>query len=51
MRKQYDVLLWQAGFDSADIQKKTMKTMDTAARAAMTPDYELFEVDLKEGSP
>ena len=39
----------QIRFSPADIQSKTMKTMDKAARLAMMPDYEMYCVDLTEG--
>ena len=40
----------QVCFNAEDIQFKTMKTMDRAARLAMIPDYEMYCVDLKEGA-
>ena len=40
----------QVRFNPEDIQFKTMKTMDRAARLAMMPDYEMYCVDLKEGA-
>lgn len=40
----------QVRFSSADIHCKTMKTMDKQARLAMMPDYEMYCVDLKEGT-
>ena len=40
----------QVRFNPEDIQLKTMKTMDRAARLAMMPDYEMYSVDLKEGA-
>ena len=36
-------------FDPSNIQYKTMKSMDKAARLAMMPDYEMYSVDLTEG--
>ena len=44
------MLMWQDGFRPQDIQHKTMRTMDKHIRDAMMPDYELFEVDLTEGT-
>jgi len=44
------MLMWQDGFRPQDIQHKTMRTMDKHIRDAMMPDYELFEVDLAEGT-
>ena len=40
----------QVRFNPEDIQYKTKKTMDRAARLAMMPDYEMYCVDLKEGA-
>jgi hypothetical protein len=40
----------QVRFNPDDIQFKTMKTMDHAARLAMMPDYEMYSMDLKEGA-
>ena len=42
--------MWQEGFRPQDLQYKTMRTMEEHVRDAMMPDYELFEVDLKEGN-
>ena len=39
----------QVRFCSSDITCKTMKTLDHQSRLAMTPDYEMYCVDLKEG--
>ena len=39
----------QIRFCPADIQNKTMKSMDKAARLAMMPEYEMYCVDLTEG--
>jgi hypothetical protein len=39
----------QIRFRPADIQNKTMKSMDKAARLAMMPEYEMYSVDLTEG--
>jgi hypothetical protein len=36
-------------FNPADIQYKTMKTLDRAARMAMLPECEIYCVDLTEG--
>jgi len=41
---------WQVRFSPDDISHKTMKGMDRAAQLAMLPDYEIFCVDLTEGS-
>jgi len=40
----------QMRFHPQDIQYKTMKSMDRAARLAMLPDCQIFCVDLKEGT-
>ena len=42
--------MWHEGFCPQDLQYKTMRTMEGHIRDAMMPDYELFEVDLKEGN-
>ena len=41
----------QVRFDPSSLQLeyKTMKSMDKAARLAMMPDYEMYCVDLTEG--
>jgi hypothetical protein len=39
----------QVRFNPADIQHKTMKTLDRAARLVMLPDCEIYCVDLTEG--
>ena len=39
----------QIRFCPLDLQNKTMKTMDKAARLAMMPEYEMYCVDLTEG--
>jgi len=43
------LMLGQVRFSPEDIQYKTMKSMDKAARLAMMPDYEMYCVDLTEG--
>ena len=40
----------QVCFNPEDIQFKTMKTIDRAARLAMMQDYEIYCVDLKGGA-
>ena len=40
----------QMRFHPQDIQYKTMKSMGRAARLAMLPEYQIFCVDLKEGT-
>ena len=40
----------QVCFNPEDIQFKTMKTMDRAARLAMMPDYAIYCFDLEEGA-
>ena len=40
----------QVRFDPSNIQYQTMKSMDKAARLAMMPDYEMYSVDLTEGT-
>jgi hypothetical protein len=40
----------QERFDSGSIKHKTMKGMDKAARLAMLPEYQIFSVDLTEGT-
>jgi hypothetical protein len=40
----------QVRFDPESIHHKTMKGMDRAARLAMLPEYEIFSVDLTEGT-
>ena len=42
-------LSMQIRFQPTDIQNKTMKSMDKAARLAMMPEYEMYCVDLTEG--
>jgi hypothetical protein len=42
-------LAMQIRFSPPDIQNKTMKSMDQAARLAMMPEYEMYCVDLTEG--
>ena len=42
--------IMQVRFDPSNIQYKTMKSMDKAARLAMMPDYEMYSVDLTEGT-
>ena len=42
--------IMQVRFDPSNIQDKTMKSMDKAARVAMMPDYEMYSVDLTEGT-
>jgi hypothetical protein len=40
----------QARFDPGSIRHKTMKGIDRAALLAMLPKYEIFSVDLTEGT-
>jgi len=42
--------MWQEGFRPEDLQHKTMRTMEKHIQDAMMPDYEMYEVDLTEGT-